>query len=163
MIGHCLFTSEGIRKVFCLYVAIFEIPMWCFIKKLPACWGTDVSIDIFQFLLLCSITSPWLNSRHEVQSARILNGIRWLWVQMPLWATFYSYFYEWFSSGHHMYPFILLNSCDYLNKILIKTNVATEEENSENDIWHWKKDEIGEAVQSWLWMKIELMPDSSVC
>ena len=47
--------------------------------------------------------------------------------------------------------------CDYLNKILIKTNVATDERNSRNEMWHWTNDEIGVAVQSWLWVRVELM------
>ena len=32
-----------------------------------------------------------------------------------------------------MYQFIPLHSCDYLNKIRIKTNVATDEGNSWNE------------------------------
>ena len=51
MIGHQLFVSEPIGNVFDLYVVIFEIPMQCFINK-PACCGADVSIDIYQLLVL---------------------------------------------------------------------------------------------------------------
>ena len=36
----------------------------------------------------------------------------------------------------------------YLQKISIKINVATDEGNSQNELWHWTKDEIGIAVQS---------------
>ena len=39
----------------------------------------------------------------------------------------------------------------------MKTNVATDEGNSQNEIWHWTNDEIGVAVQSWLWVQVELM------
>ena len=54
MIGHRLFISAPIGNVFYLYAAIFEIPMYRFIIKPPACccWGADVSIDIYQLLLL---------------------------------------------------------------------------------------------------------------
>ena len=58
---------------------------------------------------------------------------------------------------YHMYQLIPLHSCDYLNKISIKTNVATDEGNSWNEMWYWAKDEIGVAVQSWLWVRDELM------
>ena len=51
----------------------------------------------------------------------------------------------------------LANFVDYLNKISIKTNVATDEGNSRNEMWHWTNDEIGVAVQSWLWVRVELM------
>ena len=29
--------------------------------------------------------------------------------------------------------------------------------NSRNEMWHWINDEIGVAVQSWLWVRVELM------
>ena len=61
-----------------------------------------------------------------------------------------------------MYQLIPLHSCDYLKKISIKTNVATDEGNSRNEMWLWTNDEIGVAVQSWLWLLVELMSDSSV-
>ena len=48
-------------------------------------------------------------------------------------------------------------SCDYLKKTSIKINVATDEGNSRNEIEHWTNDEIGVAVQSWLWVWVELM------
>ena len=35
-----------------------------------------------------------------------------------------------------MYQLIPLHSCDYLNKISIKTNVATDEGNSRNEMRH---------------------------
>ena len=58
----------------------------------------------------------------------------------------------------YIYIYIIpLHSCDYLNKISIKTNVATDEGNSRNEMWHWTNDEIGVAVQSWLWVRVELM------
>ena len=37
-----------------------------------------------------------------------------------------------------------------------------DEGNSRNKIWHWTNDEIGLAVQGWLWMQVQLMSDSSV-
>ena len=56
-----------------------------------------------------------------------------------------------------MYQLIALHSCDYLNKISIKTNVEIDEGNSRNEMWHWTNDEIGVAVQSWHWVRVELM------
>ena len=49
-----------------------------------------------------------------------------------------------------MYQFIPLRSCDYLKKISIKINVATDEGNSPNEIGHSTNNELGVAVQSWL-------------
>ena len=56
-----------------------------------------------------------------------------------------------------MYQLIPLHSCDYLNKTSIKTNVATDEGNSQNEMLHWTNGEIGVAVQSRLWVRVELM------
>ena len=61
------------------------------------------------------------------------------------------------SGEYHMYQLILLHSCDYLQKISIKINVATQKRNSQNEMSHWTNDEIGVAVQSWLWVRVELM------
>ena len=46
---------------------------------------------------------------------------------------------------------------DYLNKNWMKTTVATDKGNSQNEMWHWTNDEIGVPVQSWLWVRVELM------
>ena len=53
--------------------------------------------------------------------------------------------------------YIPLHSFDYLQKISIKINVVRDEGNSRNETWHRANDEIGVAVQSWLWVKVELM------
>ena len=45
-----------------------------------------------------------------------------------------------------MHQLILLQSCDYLKKISIKINVATDEGNGPKCIWYWTNDEIGVAV-----------------
>ena len=50
-----------------------------------------------------------------------------------------------------------LHSCDYLKKISIKINVATNEGNSRNETCHWTNDEIWVTVQSWLWVQVDLM------
>ena len=63
----------------------------------------------------------------------------------------------WVLGEYHICQFILLHSCDYLKKISIKINVATDEDNTQNEIWHWANDEIGVAVQRWLWVRVELM------
>ena len=79
------------------------------------------------------------------------------WVQISLRPTFYSYFKESYGEEYHMYQLISLHWCDYLNKISIKTNLATDEGNSRNEMWHWTNDEIEVIVQSWLWVWVELM------
>ena len=56
-----------------------------------------------------------------------------------------------------MYQIISLHSRDYLKKTSININVATDESNNRNEIGHWSNDEIGVAVQSWLWVRVELM------
>ena len=57
----------------------------------------------------------------------------------------------------HMYQLIPLHSCDYLKKLSIQIKVATDEGNSRNEMWHWRNDEIGVALQSLLWVRIEFM------
>ena len=47
-----------------------------------------------------------------------------------------SYFKESFSGEYHLYQLIPLHSCDYLKKVLIKTDVATDEGNSRHEIGH---------------------------
>ena len=42
-------------------------------------------------------------------------------------------------------------------EISTKTNVATDEVNSQNETWHWTNNEIGVAVESWLWVRVELL------
>ena len=46
---------------------------------------------------------------------------------------------------------------DYLMEISIKTNMATNEGNSRNEIGHWANNELGVVVESWLWVWDELM------
>ena len=46
---------------------------------------------------------------------------------------------------------------DYLMEISIKTNMATNEGNSRNEIGHWANSELGVVVESWLWVWDELM------
>ena len=48
-----------------------------------------------------------------------LNGIQWLWIQIPLRPTFYSYFKQ-SSVVNTIYQFIPLHLWDYLMKISIK-------------------------------------------
>ena len=52
-----LFSKEPIGNIFFLHMATFEIPKYCFIIKPPACWGADVSIGIYELLLLFNIIS----------------------------------------------------------------------------------------------------------
>ena len=60
-----------------------------------------------------------------------------------------------------MYQLIPLHSCDYLKKLSIRVNVATDKGNDRNEMWHWTDDEIGVAVQSWFWVRVE-WPDNLV-
>ena len=62
--------------------------------------------------------------------------IQWSWVQIPFGPTLYSYFKESFSGEYHMYQLIPPQSCDYLMKISIKTNVATNKGNILNETCH---------------------------
>ena len=36
-------------------------------------------------------------------------------------------------------------------------NLATDERNSRNEIWHWTNDEIRLTAQSWLLVRVEIM------
>ena len=66
-----------------------------------------------------------------------------------------GYFKESYSGEYHMYhQFILLHSYYYLNKISVKINVANVEGNSQDEIWHWTRNEIWVSVQSWLWVRL---------
>ena len=57
---------------------------------------------------------------------------------------------ESFRGEYHMYQLIPLHPCDYLKKLSIQVNVATDKGNSPNEMWHWTNDETRVAVQSWL-------------
>ena len=54
----------------------------------------------------------------------------------------------------------ILHSCDYLKKLSIQINVVSDEGNSWNEMWHWTNNEIGVAIQSWLWVWVELLAQS---
>ena len=58
MIGHRLFVLWNLSY---LHAVIFEIPKQYFIIKPPACWGADVSIEIYELLLVFSIITPCAN------------------------------------------------------------------------------------------------------
>ena len=40
---------------------------------------------------------------------------------------------------------------------LIKINLVTDEGNSQGEIWHWTNNETGVALQSWLWVQVEIL------
>ena len=52
---------------------------------------------------------------------------------------------------------IIFQNLFFKKKHSIKRNVATDKGNSRNETWHWTNDEIRVAVQSWLWVRVELM------
>ena len=56
----------------------------------------------------------------------------------------------------------MLHSCEYLKETSIKINVATDEDNSRDEMWHWTNDEIGVAVQIGSEYELISWPDSSV-
>ena len=56
-----------------------------------------------------------------------------------------------------MYQVIPLRPCDYLHKVTIKINIATDKGNSRNEQKDEQKDEIGVVVQSWFWVQVEVM------
>ena len=53
---------------------------------------------------------------------------------MYIYICFVYIYIESFSDEYHMYQLIPLQSCDYLNKNSMKTNVATDEGNSRNEM-----------------------------
>ena len=44
-----------------------------------------------------------------------------------------------------------------LNDVCFLFWIPSDEGNSRNEMWHWTNDEIGVAVESWLWVRVELM------
>ena len=58
MIAYGLLASEPVGNLFYLHAVILEIPKQYFIIKPPSCRGTDVSIEIYELLLLFSIITP---------------------------------------------------------------------------------------------------------
>ena len=56
-----------------------------------------------------------------------------MWDEIPLKATFYNYFSEYFSGEYDIYHFIPLDSSDYLCEILLKANLATDKGNGRNE------------------------------
>ena len=65
MIRRRLFASEPIGNFFYLHVVIFEIPKYYFIVKPPACWDADVSIEIYELLLLFTACLHETWSKHK--------------------------------------------------------------------------------------------------
>ena len=54
--------------------------------------------------------------------------------------------------------YIYINDCVITSrKTWIKIKVAPDEGNSRNQTWHWTNDKIGLAVQTCLWVRVELM------
>ena len=41
-------------------------------------------------------------------------------------------------------------------------NLETDQGCSWNEIWHWTEDEIGIAVERWVWLRVELMAENAV-
>ena len=58
MTGDRLFGTEPIGNILYWQAAIFKILNWRFKIKAPAGWDTNVSIEIYQLLLLFGIISP---------------------------------------------------------------------------------------------------------
>ena len=56
-----------------------------------------------------------------------------------------------------MYQLIPLYSCAYLKKVSVKTSIAIDEGNSQNETLHWTNDVIRVSVQSWLLVRVELL------
>ena len=98
-----------------------------------------------------------------------LNGIEWLWVQNPLRPTFYSYFKDFVIDENHMNQLIPLHSCDYVQKTLIKINVATKEGKQPkwnvtlNKRLHWSSCSKLALSVSWTLGRIAQSVIASVC
>ena len=56
-----------------------------------------------------------------------------------------------------MHQVIILRPCDYLHKVSIKINIATDQGNIQNEQKDEQKDETGVAVQRWFWVQAEVM------
>ena len=126
-------------KNFTLY--LISIKVWpkgdTFLKlgKLSLSLSFSLSLSLY---LYTHRSLMWL-PQENLDSNKRGDWFQWSWVQIPLRPIFYSYFKESVSDEYHMYQFIPQHSCDYRKKISIQINVATDEGNNRNEIWHWKK------------------------
>ena len=72
-----------------------------------------------------------------------------------------------FLSAFYIYIYIYIYIILYISvtlmwlPLLIKINVRTDEGNSRNWMWHWIN-EIGVAVQTWLWVLGELIAQNGI-
>ena len=128
-------TTPIICHIITVYIAFMKPSFW---KGAFACKSFGFC---FIFLLVCEFYY-WVvfNLFLSCYKPWILLLISGLWVQIPLRPTFYSYFSESFSDEYHMYQFILLQICDYLCKISLEANVATDEGNGRNEMWTLNKE-----------------------
>ena len=105
--------------------------------------GDNQEDTLFSWLHIYYTHFVSVRSEHSEHTIERLNGIQWLWVQILLRPTFYSYFKESISGDYHMYQLIPLHSCDYLQNTSIKINVATDEGKQPkwivtlNKRWNW--------------------------
>ena len=86
-----------------------------------------------------------------------LTRVWWLPVPIPVSPTFYRYFRESVSGQDHVCQLIQQHSCDYLRKTSVNETWRLIKANSRNEMWHWTNNEIGVAIESWLWVRVEHM------
>ena len=85
-----------------------------------------------------------------------LTKIQCWWAEFPLRPNFYGFFFKFFYGEYQMYQVIPLYSHFYPCKISIIINLATDEDNSRNEIWMLNKDETGVALKSWRRVQVKL-------
>ena len=66
MTGHRLFASEPIGNLFLSARGNIWNSKEVFYNKTTSCWGADVSIEIYELLLLFSIITPWVNTNFQI-------------------------------------------------------------------------------------------------
>ena len=54
-------------------------------------------------------------------------------------------------------PLILFTISQGTTYTKLKINLKTDESNSRNEMWHRINDEIGVVLQSWLWVRVQLI------
>ena len=121
-IGMCVYIYSYICATYILY--IYAI----YIRHIYMLYMLYIYIYIYICIYSCTkltLSASWTRGL-IAQSVRTSVRIQWSWVQIPLRLTFSSYFKWSFSGEYHMHQFILLHSFDYLRKLSIDIDVATD-------------------------------------
>ena len=93
----------------------------------------------------------WVNYGLIVSPLERLNGIQRSWVKIEIRPTFYSYFEE-SSSGELSYTYVTTSKKFRLNWTFQLTKAVDKVKSNPEP-----KGEIRSALQSWIWVQVELM------